>query len=89
MCGLGNNLLEQRPLEYYSSVAYLYCCTVYFVQSFNYHTNKCTYIQFHINTLKIAPTCFDPKSIFRELHCSLLKSQFLKTLTDCECLLKM
>ena len=23
-------------------------------------TNKCTYIKFHIKTLKIAPTCFDP-----------------------------
>jgi len=35
------------------------------------------YIKFHIKTLKIAPTCFDPKIILRELHCSLLKS-FLK-----------
>ena len=32
------------------------------------------YIKFHIKTLKIAPTCFDPKIIFRELRCSLLKS---------------
>jgi len=31
------------------------------------------YIKFHIKTLKIAPTCFDPKIILRELHCSLLK----------------
>jgi len=30
---------------------------------------------FYIKTFKIAPTCFDPKIIFRELHCSLLKSQ--------------
>ena len=37
-------------------------------------TNKCTYIKFHIKTLKIAPTCFDPKIILRELRCSLLKS---------------
>ena len=26
-------------------------------------TNKRTYIKFHIKTLKIAPTCFDPKII--------------------------
>jgi len=37
-------------------------------------TNKCTYIKFHIKTLKIAPTCFDPKIILRDLRCSLLKS---------------
>jgi len=36
-------------------------------------TIKCTYIKFHIKTLKIAPTCFDPKIILRELRCSLLK----------------
>ena len=36
------------------------------------------YIKFHIKTLKIAPTCFDHKIIFRELHCSLLKSYYLK-----------
>jgi len=29
---------------------------------------------FYIKTFKIVPTCFDPKIIFRELHCSLLKS---------------
>ena len=27
-----------------------------------------------VKTFKIAPTCFDSKIIFRELHCSLLKS---------------
>jgi len=32
------------------------------------------YIKFHIETLKIAPTCFDPKIILKELRCSLLKS---------------
>jgi len=32
------------------------------------------YIKFHIKTLKMAPTCFDPKIILRELRCSLLKS---------------
>ena len=37
---------------------------------------------FYIKTFKIAPTCFDPKIIFRELHCSSLKSLFLKTLAD-------
>ena len=37
----------------------------------NAHIYKC----FHIKTLKIAPTCFDPKIIFRELCCSLLKSR--------------
>jgi len=31
-------------------------------------TNKCTYIKFHIKTHKIAPTCFDPKIILRELR---------------------
>ena len=40
------------------------------------HIHKTVYIK----TLKIAPTCFDPKIIFRELHCSLLKSHFLKHL---------
>jgi len=34
---------------------------------------------FNIKTLKIAPTCFDPKIIFKELHCSLLK--YLKNVT--------
>jgi len=29
-----------------------------------------------IKTFKIAPTSFDPKIIFRELHCSSLKSHF-------------
>jgi len=38
------------------------------------HTHKIVYI----GTFKIAPTCFDPKIIFREVHCSLLKSHFLK-----------
>ena len=45
-------------------------------QRVNQHTNKCTYIKFHIKTLKIAPTCFDPKIVFRKLHFSLLKSHF-------------
>ena len=31
------------------------------------------YIKFHTKTLKIAPTCFDPKIILRELRCSSLK----------------
>jgi len=60
-------------------VTYLYRCTVHFVESLNQHTNQCTYITFfYIKTFKIAPTCFDPKLIFRELHCSLLKSHFFK-----------
>jgi len=33
---------------------------------------------FYIKTFKIAPTCFDPKIIFRELYCSLLKSHLKK-----------
>ena len=33
---------------------------------------------FYIKTFKIAPTYSDPKIIFRELRCSLLKSHFLK-----------
>ena len=32
------------------------------------------YIKVHIKTLKIAPICFDPKIILRELRYSLLKS---------------
>ena len=32
------------------------------------------YTKFRIKTFKIAPTCFDPKIILRELRCSLLKS---------------
>ena len=51
-----------------------YCCTVHFVESLQLLTNKCTYIKSRIKTLKIAPTCFDPKIILRELRCSLLKS---------------
>ena len=31
------------------------------------------YIKFHIKTLKITLTCFNPKVIIRELRCSLLK----------------
>jgi len=34
------------------------------------HVHKIVYIK----TFKIAPTCFYPKIIFRELHCSSLKS---------------
>jgi len=40
-------------------------------------TNAHTY-NFYNKTIKIAPTCFDPKIIFRELHCSLLKPHFFK-----------
>ena len=36
------------------------------------------YIKFHIKTLKIAPTCFDPKIILRELF---LAKVILKTFT--------
>jgi len=32
------------------------------------------HIKFHIKTLKIAPTYFNPKTILKELRCSLLKS---------------
>jgi len=39
------------------------------------HIDKIVYIK----TFKIAPTRFDPKIIFRELHCSLLKSHFKNT----------
>jgi len=35
------------------------------------HIHKIVYIK----TFKISPTYFDPKIIFRELHCSSLKSQ--------------
>jgi len=41
----------------------------------NTPTNAHTY-NFYIKTFKISPTCFDPKIIFRELRCSLLKSHF-------------
>jgi len=37
---------------------------------------------FYIKTFKIAPTCFDPKIIFRELHCSIAKVTFLETLIN-------
>ena len=56
---------------------YPHCRTVHFVESRSSLINKCTYIKFHIKTLKIAATCFDPKIILRELRCSLLK-WFLK-----------
>ena len=39
------------------------------------HIHKIVYIK----TFKIAPTCFNPKIIFRELHCSSLKSHFFKS----------
>jgi len=42
-------------------------------------TNARTYIFFYITTFKIAPTCFDPKIIFRELNCSLLSHIFKNT----------
>jgi len=35
---------------------------------FNEHINQRTYIKLYIKTFKIAPTCFDPKITFRELH---------------------
>jgi len=34
------------------------------------------WVFFYIKTFKIASTCFDPKIIFREINCSLLKSHF-------------
>jgi len=37
-------------------------------------TNVHIYIFFFTKTFKIAPTCFDAKIIFRELHYSLVKS---------------
>ena len=37
---------------------------------------------FYIKTFKIAPTYFVRKVIFRELHCSLLKTHLKKTLSD-------
>ena len=40
---------------------------------FNYQSTNALY-KFHIKTLKIAQTCFDPKIILRKLRCSLLKS---------------
>ena len=33
---------------------------------------------FYIKTFKITPTRFDPKIVFRELHCSFLKPHFYK-----------
>jgi len=33
------------------------------------------YIKFHIKTLKIAPTCFDPYIILREQGCNCSKEQ--------------
>jgi len=39
------------------------------------------YIKFHIKTLKIAPTCFDPKIILRELATLFLAKVILKTFT--------
>jgi len=36
------------------------------------HIHKIVYIK----TFKIAPTCFDPEIIVRELRCSLLKSHY-------------
>jgi len=39
--------------------------------------NKVTLIiECYVKTFKIAATCFDPKIIIRELHCSLLKSHY-------------
>ena len=35
-----------------------------------------------MKTFKIAPTCFDPKTIVRELHCSMLKSHLRKSLIN-------
>ena len=40
------------------------------------------YLFIYIKPFKIAPTYFDPKIIFRELCCSLLKSHFKNTLTE-------
>ena len=71
------------PLSPHLVICFLvYLNLILFINSyllFNHHTNKCTYIKFHFKTLKIAPTCFDRKIIFRELHCSLLKSHFKNT----------
>jgi len=39
-----------------------YHCKAKLFIGYNYQTNKCTYIKFHIKTFKIAPTYFDPKN---------------------------
>ena len=49
-------------------ICYLYRCTVHFVQSFNQHTNQCTYINFftlkrlkslqHVSILRSSSGCF-------------------------------
>ena len=33
-----------------------------------------TYKIFYTKTFKIAPTCVDPKTIYRELRCSIFKN---------------
>jgi hypothetical protein len=54
-------------------------CDVAHIDTWNEETSliinqQMHYIKFHIKTPKIAPTCFDPKIILRELRCPLLKS---------------
>ena len=64
---------------YEGSYTYVFeiCCYTTLDIMFRYfnYTNQCTCIKFHIRTLKIVPTCFDPKIILREPCCSLLKSR--------------
>ena len=60
-------LYTPHPLQMYEVAGFS-------IEALQLSTNKSTYIKFHIKTLKIAPTCFNPKIILRELRCSLLKS---------------
>ena len=83
-------LIEQHSKFLLHTVQVLYMCTICDSTNINtiidnqFGTNSITialiinqqmhHIKFHIKTLKIAPTCFDPKIILTELRCSLLKS---------------
>ena len=52
---LALQIIDNKPVKY------PHYCVVRIVESLYLSTNKCTYyIKFHIITLKIAPTRFDP-----------------------------
>jgi len=73
---------EQSKSQQDTRYIYLY---VSLISSYKMVYSECLYVWrasvinmqiVYIKTFKIASKCFDPKIIFRELHCSLLKSYF-------------
>ena len=71
-----NNSGLSRPLNYVTVLLSLSLHRAFRRNIYLAHELMHTHKIVHIKTFEIAPTYFDPKIIFRELHCSPLKSHF-------------